>query len=60
MGTLETQLLAEELANVYADIERLSKKDSCANNLGRHTPLARGVTSSNCPYRAVPLVALAS
>jgi hypothetical protein len=25
------------------------------NNLGRHTPLARDVPSSNCPYRAVSL-----
>jgi hypothetical protein len=53
---LMIQLLMEELANVYADIEGLSRRKARApNTLGRHTPLARGVTSSNCPYRAVPL-----
>ena len=34
MGTLELQLLTDELANVYEDIEWLSKKDSYAKQFG--------------------------
>jgi len=32
MGKLELQLLAQELANVYADIERLSRRRARAPN----------------------------